>query len=358
VKLSVGTKGATADLEIAGGAPERTVVLKADHLITGRVTDAMTGQPIPAFAVIPIDVLRKDWLSAERGNAKVGKDGRLNYLADRTYIPLRLRIEALGYLTQTGPEFQVGDDSPRTQDFRLRPSSPIVGTVLDNVGRPVPEAELFMATPTEQAELRSGWGNHKTTADASGRFTFPDPGEPFVVMARSGLGFAQAEFPAGCHDAGSLRLRPWASIRGQFRDGGKPVAGATIFMQPVRMDNLDRPRVQGFMEVVTGPDGRFEFPHVPPGPVHVHVYIGPWNDDGFRSGPNVPLDLQPGQRVELDLGGAGAIVSGKVKLTGRVPADLDCAFSLNYLVRREPGITPPPEIAALGFDARAGWRDV
>jgi thiol-disulfide isomerase/thioredoxin len=46
-----------------------------------------------------------------------------------------------------------------------------------------------------------------------------------------------------------------------------------------------------------------------------------------------------------------------VKLTGKVPAGLDCTYSLNYLVRREPGITPPPEIAAAGFDVTRGWRD-
>jgi len=46
-----------------------------------------------------------------------------------------------------------------------------------------------------------------------------------------------------------------------------------------------------------------------------------------------------------------------VKLTGKVPADLDCTYSLNYLVPRAPGIAPPPEIARLGFDARKGWQD-
>jgi hypothetical protein len=87
------------------------------------------------------------------------------------------------------------------------------------------------------------------------------------------------------------------------------------------------------------------------------VYLGPWKDEGFRSGPSVPLDLQPGQKAELDLGGAGAVVTGKVTLTGKVPANLDCTFSLNYLVRRAPGIAPPPEIARLGFDIRNGWSD-
>ena len=44
-----------------------------------------------------------------------------------------------------------------------------------------------------------------------------------------------------------------------------------------------------------------------------------------------------------------------MKLTGNVPTDLNCTYSLNYLVRRERGIAPPPEVAKLGFDARAGW---
>ena len=117
------------------------------------MTDAVTGKPIPAFTVIPIDVFRKDWLHAERMNAKAGKDGRLDYLATRTDIPLRLRIEATGYRNQTGPEFRVGDDTSRTQDFRLQPSPPVAGVVLDAAGRPVAKAEVLLATPTEEARF-------------------------------------------------------------------------------------------------------------------------------------------------------------------------------------------------------------
>ena len=108
---------APCDLEIAGGAPPRTITLKREHRITGRVTDAVTGKPIPHFTIIPVDVFRKDWLNAERMNAKVGKDGRLDYLATRTDIPVRLRVEANGYRTQTGPEFRVGDDTTAHPGF-------------------------------------------------------------------------------------------------------------------------------------------------------------------------------------------------------------------------------------------------
>ena len=125
----------------------------------------------------------------------------------------------------------------------------------------------------------------------------------------------------------------------------------------VRLDSLDQPRVDtnssrsSPTRTAVSSSAR-----VPPVPVSVRVYLGPWEDEGFRSGPSVPLDLKPGQQVELDLGGSGAIVKGKVKLTGKVPADLDCTYSLNYLVRRTPGIAPPPSIAKLGFDIRKGWQ--
>ena len=64
---------------------------------------------------------------------------------------------------------------------------------------------------------------------------------------------------------------------------------------------------------ITGPDGRFVFTAVPPVPLSLRVVLGPWQDESFRSGPHVPLDLQPDQQVELDLGGAGAVVTGKVE---------------------------------------------
>lgn len=358
VKLRIGLKGyAGSELEIAGGAPERTVVLKAEHRITGVVSDAATGKPIPAFTVVPIDVFRKDWLSAERGNAIVGKDGRLSFMANRTDIPLRLRVEALGYRTQDGPEFRVGDDAGRTQDFRLEPSPPITGAVHDAGGKAVAKAEVLLATPTQTARLSEDWGNHKSSSDSAGRFIIPDPGEPFIVLARADAGFAMVEFPAGKHDVGTLQLRPWATIRGQFRDGGKPVAGALILLELIRIGGLDRPSIGGTIQTRTDADGRFEFLRVPAVPVRLSAFLGPWTDPGYRSGPSLPLNLEPAQQAELVLGGNGAIVTGKVKLTGKVPADLDCTFSINRLICRARAITPPPEIAKLGFDIRNGWRE-
>jgi RNA polymerase sigma factor (sigma-70 family) len=358
VKVQIHSPGfASLELEVTGGATDRTVTLKSEHRVTGAVTDAVTGKPIPAFSVIQVDVFGKDWLVAERYNAVAGKNGRVDYLARRTDIPLRLRVEAQGYRTLTGPEFRVGDDAGRKQEFRLQPSRPITGRVVDAAGNPAAKAEVVFATPTDPARNANG-DNHLSITDAAGRFEFPDPGEPWSVIAQTDAGVAIAEFPASATDAGALKLRPWASVRGRFQDGGKPIAGARVFITPIRLDSLERPRVETFdLQVLTDANGRFDATRVPPGPVSVRVSIGPWKDEGYRSGPSVPLDLKPGENADLNLGSGGAIVNGRVKLTGKVPAELNCTYSLNYLVPRSAGVSPPPEVAAAGFDATKGWHE-
>ena len=78
----------------------------------------------------------------------------------------------------------------------------MVGVVLDATGQPVTKAEVLLATPTEAARCAEDGGvsnNHETTTDAAGRFEFPDPGEPFTVLARADAGNVLADFPAGRH---------------------------------------------------------------------------------------------------------------------------------------------------------------
>ncbi len=360
VTLEVYAKGfASIEATIAGGDPPKTVTLRSEHRITGHVIDAQTKQPIPAFAVIPIDVFRPDWHVSERFNAKTGKDGKLDYLPTRTDIPQRLRIEAMGYRTQTGPEFRVGDDSSRTQDFQLQPSKPVAGQVIDSAGRPVANAEVLLATPTASASIQpDASGSYKVMTDSAGRFAFADPGEPLTLIAQSDSGFVMADFPVGSHDIGSLQIRPWATIRGQFREGGQPVSHASILVQPIRIDNLILPRIETRLDTETDSEGRFEFVRVPPSQVSVRVWASwPWKDDDkFHSAPSAPLDLQPGQHVTLDLGAAGTTLKGRVKLVGDIPSGLDCHWSINYLIRREPEVKPPDSISQLGFDIRNGWQ--
>ena len=379
VKLRIGARGdknyASREIAMSGGDPPRTITLKPEHRITGSVTDAVTGKPIPAFNIVPIDVSRKGRLYATRANVKPGKDGRLDYLATRTDVCLRLRVEAVGHRTQTGPEFRVGDDTPRTQNFRLRPppppppSDPITGVVLDPGGQPVPKAKVLLAIPGEDVNLNyhdnvSGTicttviNNHATVTDTDGRFSFPDPDAPFIVAAMADGGFATARFEAEQRDIGPLRMHPWASVKGRLFDGGRPVKGAGLYLSLLRPTDLDEPRVDPILyQIATDKDGCFEFTRVPPGPVSLRATLGPWREEGYRSGPRVCLDLQPGQNIELELGKPGATVEGKVCLTGNVPPDLDCTYSINNLVPRSSQVEPPASIVKMGLDILDGWQE-
>ena len=156
----------------AGGELEQTVVLKGPHVVTGRVTDARTGQPIPAFTVVPVNVFRRDFLRGERANAETGRDGALKFLVRRDDYPQRLRVEAMGYRTVIGREFKRDDDDARVQDFVLEPAAPVAGRVIDDTG-------LVM-----QASTRWAWP--ASTAGPSARSATPR------LPSRSGIRWGEA----------------------------------------------------------------------------------------------------------------------------------------------------------------------
>ena len=67
----------------------------------------------------------------------------------------------------------------------------------------------------------------------------------------------------------------------------------------------------------TDRDGRFVFPRVPPVKSSVRAQLGVWRDCPITSSRSVPLDLQPGQRVEVEPPGQGTSVKGRVVLDRR-----------------------------------------
>ena len=83
-----------------------------------------------------------------------------------------------------------------------------------------------------------------------------------------------------------------------------------------------------------------------------------WLESPITSSQSVPLDLQPGEHVALDLGGKGTVVKGRVVLSGDAASKIDLHKSLNWLLRRAPGIEPPAELRSTGLTSRDGWNNV
>src|SRR5262249_12727513 len=155
-----------------------------------------------------------------------------------------------------------------------------------------------------------------------------------------------------------LALKPWARVEGRLLQAGRPVPPTWIMFRPLRIPVGGSPHIQDHVSVQTDRAGRFVFARVPPVKSSVEALVRVSDRGPIRSRRSIPLDLQPGQRVEVDLGGQGTTVTGRVVLSGDAAATIDLHKSLTWLVRRAPGIEPPPEVRALGFDARRGWSNV
>ena len=326
--------------------------------ITGRVTDAATGRPIEKFTVMPVLDFKPILFSVERRQAlhRTGGKYSLGEL-DRTDVAYRVRIEADGYRTAMSDQFHVGDRQT-TWDFKLETAPPAAGRVLDEQGDPVPGAKVYLATKSQSYESEDGLSNNfEQVTNQRGEFSFPAQFERYAVIVNHEKGYAETLLKPG-QTPGDLRLKSWAKVEGRLLQDGKPVPEAAVYLRLASGTRFgEMPYINNDFYTKTDTAGHFEFPRVPPVKCSVGADLSPWQVYPITSSQYVPLDLQSGQKVMLELGGKGTQVTGKVALKGVGSEKFDLNWSLNDLLRMQPGIEPPEEIRALGFDWRHGWND-
>ncbi len=76
----------------------------------------------------------------------------------------------------------------------------------------------------------------------------------------------------------------------------------------------------------------------------------------LTAGESVPLQLAPGQWVDVPLGASGIDVMGRLVAENQ-PSGFDYHFAINTLLAKRPGIDPPAFLAGKGFDWHKGWSD-
>jgi peroxiredoxin len=192
--------------------------------------------------------------------------------------------------------------------------------------------------------------------DDVGGFSFAAQYEPYVITVIHDAGYARVSGQPD-EQPDDVRLQPWARVEGRLLQAGQPVPKAEVTLRPLRPRFYPLPRVDETFRQTTDDSGRFMFDRVPPGKCQLMARLSVWDEYPITSSQAVPLDLQPGQQVTVDLGGHGAEVTGRVVLSGDVRRQIDLKYSLNYLLRKTAGVEPPPELAAKGFDWRRGWSD-
>ncbi|MDM4018222.1 carboxypeptidase regulatory-like domain-containing protein [Roseiconus lacunae] len=351
-----------AKREVVATSKTYEITLAQPAVITGTVVDDQTDQPIEGVWMLPVDHYpsRPDDPIAQNGSLRVLSDGNFEIKEgdwDRD-TELIVQFQAIGYgAVRIGP---FGKQTGRiTREVRLCKAPTLAGRVLDPYGQPAAGASVRFAT-RDSTVFAGDWtyrkvGSDRTTVhtDGDGRFELPATYQPPTIIVSHEAGFAEVSLDKE-QPPGELRLKQWASVNGQLLREGQPMVGERISFRPIRMLGGDNPGIQDSFSTITEGEGRFSFDRVPPIPATLSAHTSVWRETTLSSVRYVPLDLEPGETRSVTLGD-GVTVRGRVQPAGDIAGRLDLKYCLNYLLRQQPGISPPSSISESGFDATNGW---
>jgi RNA polymerase sigma factor (sigma-70 family) len=313
---------------------EHVIVLHPVATVTGSVTDAQTGAPVPAFKYTLGHA--QPWVPSDPTplwdlHSQPGSDGSYKIVIEEEQVPY-LRIEAEGYETAEA-QIALTNNLSGVRDFqlkRLSETNSIRGIVLLPDGSPAAGVEVALCTATVGVSLRgtsfdpkdfgpydrSQLPDYRRKTDQQGRFSFPPkPGAHTVAaVALAGLGKVH------CFDFSQpleLRLESWARIEGTVRTRDGQWAGRKV--QWGHAGNLSSWMTlfysAGASATTSEAAGNFTLEHVPPGDVRVAIAGGP----GAANIYSPTVHLAPGQTAQVQVGGIGRPVTGRLV----APPDLE-----------------------------------
>ncbi|MGO9913196.1 MAG: carboxypeptidase regulatory-like domain-containing protein, partial [Isosphaeraceae bacterium] len=287
--------------------------------IAGTVVDADTGRPIEKFAAVPIINFREDFPSVEHDEAVQCAAGKFLTEFDRTDVLHGLQFEAPGYATVRVGPYPIGATVPSLQ-VRMPRANRLIGRVLDQSGRPVSRARVYVGSYSEHlylhdldAEDGGRSSNYRVKTNDQGEFEIAHQLERYTLIVVCDEGYGEADRSVG-DPPGVVNLRRWAQVSGRLVQVGKPVGDWTVRLDPVRDQGGDAPRGQIGFYTSTAVDGSFVFDRVPPVACRVEGNLH-WSVNGpLSSSRSVPIAPAPGEKITLSLGSGGALVTGRLAL--------------------------------------------
>lgn len=303
---------------LAADGEEHAITLDPVLTLSGKVTDAATGKPIPRFRLIPGFQFPQhgvDWSYAE---AAEFAGGEFTIRRDDARMTHFLKIEAAGYAPYTSREFKADEGTVALGEIALRPSAGLSGSVVLPDGKPASGVEVVLATREGPISLRQGRfeqasGAPKVTTSPDGSFTFPEPDGPFLLIALGDFGYADATPEEFARDP-KLSLRPWGKIRGMVKIGSKSAPGEEMFYREMNVDRRRWPYIRDITNrAAAGADGHFTLDRVIPGRGYVArmVVVARGGGSATYSFASTPVEVEPGATPEVQVGGVGRPVIGR-----------------------------------------------
>lgn len=362
VKFNLNKEGyAQGEVTVTADGSEQTRTINPLFHIKGSVVDAQTGRPIDKFDVVPVEY----WAGTEIPNiwrrlVRQATAGRFDIEFERHDTEHCVQIEARGYKTfRHARRYRIDDPNPELT-VRLEPGPRFRGRVLDSGGQPASKARILLQSWSEggstndlDSMLEERSSDRMIQADKSGAFEIPAPIESYILQIVAPHGYAEVS-RAATELPGDIRIKPWARVTGRLLQSGKPVANMSLTIEPIRIRGTGHPRAFAIRYGKTNADGSFVIERVPPIPSRIDAFLHFSVPSPLKSSQSVPLRLEPGETVDVTLGGNGIDVTGQLVVENR-PANFDYHFALNYLVALRPGIELPQSLPGKDFNWKRGW---
>jgi hypothetical protein len=289
----------------------------SELVITGRVVDADTKQPIHNFRFT--SGYRTNGRQVVMNETKpAAADG--TYQIRQTYLQLAylVRIDADGYWHSVSREIK-SDAGNTTIDFELLKGKDFAATVLTPDGRPAAGAKVAVLGPNGVVSLNRGELENQRDvhdADQTGRVQIAAKNNNFRLVITHPSGYLdQSGLPSG--NPRQLKLTPWARVEGTVHVARRPQSDVDVLLtSPSSASNAPPrnapPRDQDTR--TTDSSGRFAFDRAISG-LHwiiVKRVTGKGKSETTFTA-TVPVDCPAGQIMHVDVGGAGRPVIGQLR---------------------------------------------
>ena len=338
----------------------QAVQIKSPTVVTGRVVDATTKQPVTHYDLI-FGVYypeKHPWASGwARGAALHLETDSYRYVFDDearlddgdgsgpgTEGFHRLRIEAPGY--EPGVSRPIANDEASvTIDFQLKPAPTIHGVITAADDTPVQGAQVAVAGPGNALSIAEGfcrdrWSHQIVTTNEKGEYDLPAQEEDFpVAIIQPDAGYFTTTYHA-LKAAPNVKLLPWGEL--DIATSVKKDAGPQYFVRYLDEDKASsqkkRIRFQTYKPTESR-DGLEIYKHLVAGAVRIGQY-GQANNEGDV------VQIQGGATRHFDgKTGAPAVVTAKAAPAGNTPA-IPTATLVVHVINKDgrpiPGATVQP----------------
>ena len=340
----------------------------SELVVTGKVVDADSGEPINKTSVIPgwysggpYDD-KAHWTISNRFEAVAGT---YRFATNSSRAGHGFRIEAEGYMPFESQRFN-GDEGSVTLDVALKKGNDIMPTVLGADGIPVAGADVLLGINGAQISIRNGevfetstfCNRVKTDKDGKFRLTPQKTLYELVIVHPDGVAwvFGEPDKPPQ-----TITLERWARLDGVMKLGDPKTQLETVTLsetlrsRPEKQRHDDREFLANASfnnSMQTDADGKFSFLKVLPGAISVGrsiTFAKGRQFSGTTTSHSKWLILGPGEAATVEIGGSGGAVVGKLAM----PEDFDGKPDWNFCLvrlnknRREKFPSIPDEIIAM-----------